>query len=141
MSSRKHYDLSGDSAKASVIFVEGANLRLKSAGKLEKIFLFSYKVLSNFGESPARVAFVAMLVILFCGVFYTAYGIQPSAVDQIVHSFPTSMYFSIVTFTTLGYGDFSPIGFLGRAVASIEALSGLILTSLFLVTLVRKYSR
>jgi hypothetical protein len=37
-----------------------------------------------------------------------------------------SLYFSIVTFTSLGYGEFSPQGF-GKAVASFEVLAGLIL--------------
>lgn len=35
------------------------------------------------------------------------------------------LYFSVVTITTLGYGDFSPIGY-ARVIASIEAIFGLI---------------
>ena len=33
------------------------------------------------------------------------------------------VYYSTVTFTTLGYGDFQPIGW-GRAIAGLEALVG-----------------
>jgi hypothetical protein len=40
-----------------------------------------------------------------------------------------SIYFSFVTFTTLGYGDLSPIGF-GRAVAVALVLFGLVIVAL-----------
>lgn len=39
------------------------------------------------------------------------------------------LYFSIVTWTTLGYGDLSPIG-LGRFLASTEALFGYVISGL-----------
>jgi Ion channel len=42
------------------------------------------------------------------------------------------LYFSFVTLATLGYGDYTPAGDLGRALAITEALSG----QLYLVTVV-----
>lgn len=44
----------------------------------------------------------------------------------------TFQYFSFTTLTTLGYGDFTAAGNLGRALADLEALTG----QIFLVTLV-----
>jgi len=44
----------------------------------------------------------------------------------------TRLYFSFVTLATLGYGDYSPAGDLGRMMAVIEALIG----QLYLVTVV-----
>jgi hypothetical protein len=46
----------------------------------------------------------------------------------------TLQYFSFTTLTTLGYGDFTAVGSLGRAVAVLEALSG----QVFLATLVAR---
>jgi hypothetical protein len=43
-------------------------------------------------------------------------------------------YFSFTTLTTLGYGDFTAAGSLGRAVAVLEAISG----QVFLATLVAR---
>jgi len=41
-------------------------------------------------------------------------------------------YFSFNTLTTLGYGDFTAVGNFGRALATLEGLTG----QIFLVTLV-----
>ncbi|WP_297461487.1 potassium channel family protein [Thermococcus sp.] len=49
-------------------------------------------------------------------------------------------YFSIVTATTLGYGDYHPIG-VGRAIASVEALFGMFMWAVFLTVFARKYMR
>ena len=43
----------------------------------------------------------------------------------VVHSFRDSLYFSVTTWTTLGYGDFAPIPAM-RLVTSVEALTGVI---------------
>ncbi len=49
-------------------------------------------------------------------------------------------YFSIVTATTLGYGDYHPVG-VGRAIASLEALFGMFMWAVFLTVFARKYMR
>lgn len=48
-----------------------------------------------------------------------------------------TLYFSMVTFTTIGYGEMLPTGFL-RYVAGFEGFTGITLTSLFLVTLAKR---
>lgn len=45
---------------------------------------------------------------------------------------PLLLYFSFITMTTVGYGDYSPAGQVGRTFAVIEALTG----QLYLVTVV-----
>jgi hypothetical protein len=45
---------------------------------------------------------------------------------------PDFLYFSFVTQTTVGYGDFTPAGDLGRSLAVVEALAG----QLYLVTII-----
>ena len=45
---------------------------------------------------------------------------------------PLRLYFSYVTLATLGYGDYTPAGNLGHALAVLEALIG----QLYLVTVV-----
>jgi len=52
----------------------------------------------------------------------------------------TAVYYSVITFATVGYGDWHPVGW-ARLFAAIEALSGVTLMSAFTVVLVRKIIR
>jgi hypothetical protein len=65
------------------------------------------------------------LFILTFGVLYYYIGIIDSTAEgsPVVHHLPNSLYYSVVTVTTLGYGDFYPVG-TGRLLAAIEALTG-----------------
>ncbi len=49
-------------------------------------------------------------------------------------------YFSIVTATTLGYGDMHPIG-VAKLVAALEAIFGMFMWAVFLTVFARKYMR
>jgi uncharacterized protein YjbI with pentapeptide repeats len=55
--------------------------------------------------------------------------------------FRKALYFSTVTFTSLGFGDLRPTSAWGETVAGIEAALGLALMSLLLVCIVRRFSR
>jgi drug/metabolite transporter (DMT)-like permease len=59
-------------------------------------------------------------------------GSDPFFVQTKVATTADSLYFSFVTITTVGYGDFTAAGGLGRALASLEALLG----QVYLVTVV-----
>ncbi len=50
------------------------------------------------------------------------------------------MYFSLVTITSLGYGDFAPVGEFGRAAAAWEAIVGQIYLVVVIARLVSLYS-
>jgi hypothetical protein len=55
---------------------------------------------------------------------------------------PTTVftYFSLITITTVGYGDFDPAGPLGRAAAAWEAVIGQIYLVVVVARLVALYS-
>ena len=55
-------------------------------------------------------------------------------------SFLDALYFSVVTFTTLGYGDYHAIGYM-RYIAAAEAFIGAALTALFTVIVARNIIR
>lgn len=64
--------------------------------------------------------FVSAFALAFAGL-----GMQDNTLPgaPISHQLPQALYLSVATFTTLGYGDFAPLG-VGRALAAIEALTG-----------------
>jgi hypothetical protein len=101
-----------------------------------------YWLFAKYGESPLRVLLCSMFFIFswagiydYLGISYNLDGTPPNLDDYLLN-----VYFSVVTFTTLGYGDFSPISD-GRMIAATQALTGLFMTSLVLVTFVRRFSR
>lgn len=59
----------------------------------------------------------------------------------IIKDFFWCFYTSIITFTTLGYGDVHPVGFWSRLAASIESLIGTSMTAILIFVLSRKMFR
>ena len=55
-------------------------------------------------------------------------------------NFPQALYFSVITFTTVGYGDITPTG-MTKAMAMIEVFCGIFIVPIFIVGLSRKYLR
>ena len=65
--------------------------------------------------------FVILMVIIFGSIMYLIEGSQPnSTFDNI----PRSIYWAIVTLTTVGYGDISPATPLGQLIASMVMILG-----------------
>ena len=104
----------------------------------------------GYGEDPLRVIFFSLLLIFFSSLFYYVFGLRFSGEYQafsLQNSFKENvifffecLYYSVVTFTTLGYGDFIPIGF-SRLVAALEAFTGSFTIALFVVVFVKKMTR
>jgi voltage-gated potassium channel Kch len=51
-----------------------------------------------------------------------------------------NLYFSVVTFTTLGYGDIRPIGTTARFLAGLESFVGALMVALVVFVLGRRVS-
>ena len=107
-------------------------------------------VFCGYGERPLRVILFSLAFILICGIAYFLLGVSDGDVLVIVNpaqslsdnfiNFSKSLYFSVVTFTTLGYGDLVPLGS-SRIVAAIEAFAGSFTLALFVVVFVKKMTR
>ncbi len=97
-------------------------------------------LLCKYGVSYTRVIIWCMIVIVGCALIY----VQNESLDfynqAIKTTFSDAIYFSLTTFTTLGFGDFHPLGPL-RHLAGLEAFIGASLMSLFTVVVARKIIR
>ncbi|PYI91206.1 MAG: hypothetical protein DME97_14760 [Verrucomicrobia bacterium] len=87
---------------------------------------------SNDALSPTLAicfAEVSITVILtYFALMYSDYGLIDSD-RHTIHDLPTALYFSVVTFTTVGYGDIQPT-IDSRVFASIEAITGIVYAGL-----------
>ncbi|WP_261816985.1 ion transporter [Vibrio gallicus] len=89
-----------------VKFIQDSNVILRSLlNSRRKVFIF--------------FSMVAILVTIFGSLLYVIEGPEHGFT-----SIPTSIYWAIVTITTVGYGDISPATPLGRAIASLTMLLG-----------------
>lgn len=121
-------------------------------------------LLYGYGEKPERVVASAALVIVLFAFLFFGFGIERYPWDDLpkrniaqqvwlgitqgdfitrMHNVPwphflNCLYFSGVTFTTLGYGDFRPQPGVSRLIAWIEAFIGAFMIALFIFTFARK---
>ena len=107
-------------------------------------------LLCGYGEKPENVIRFSLGMIITCALCYFLFGVSYN--DQIlqlnlansltdnVMALLNSFYFSVVTFTTLGYGDITPIG-ISRFIAAIEAFTGSFSLALFVVVFVKQMTR
>ena len=73
-------------------------------------------------ELLAVVSVVGVLLVLASSLmFYVEQAAQPEAFSSI----PAAMWWSIITVTTVGYGDVAPLTPLGRLLAGVIALLGI----------------
>lgn len=128
----------------SVEFISIANLteageyRLKEHELRRQIFLIQsdyfkamgywvWRTTAAYGESLTRWSFSCIAVLLLFGIlFYLTQSIGP-----VKHAFDY-LYFSTITFSTLGYGDIHPITTTGQVLSCLEVACGFIMFGILL---------
>ena len=80
-------------------------------------------VLQSKKEELLSVILVLLLLLLLASslVFYAENGAQPDKFSSI----PETMWWGIITLTTVGYGDVYPVTLAGRALAGVMAVLGI----------------
>ncbi|MDB4349520.1 pentapeptide repeat-containing protein [Omnitrophica bacterium] len=116
-------------------------MRLKGQRDPAYIPIAIMGLLCGYGEKPQRIISSSLSIIVFyASVFYILKSVAMAAGNSVLN-FGDYIYYSIVTFTTLGYGDIIPkISTPFRLLAVSEAFLGAFLMGLFIFTLARKYS-
>ncbi|WP_227356039.1 pentapeptide repeat-containing protein [Haladaptatus salinisoli] len=107
-----------------------------------------------YGTSPYRILAVSAAFILLCGFLYPLIGgVQiVSGERTITYTFERSqtislwwigevlfrsIYFSVITFSTLGYGNLQPVGPWTQLLSGIEAILGSLFAALLVFVLAR----
>jgi hypothetical protein len=120
--------------------------------KLRYIKECIFKVL-GYGENPFVFFWISFMTILIFSVLFLFSGFEYNTIlvdrelsidfsqfGETVDDIGASLYVSVVTFSTLGYGDVHPIG-ISRMFACIEALLGLVFMSSFVATFLKRLLR
>jgi len=102
-----------------------------------------------YGESPWRVVAYSLAIIAGFALLFPLGGwMKPAGGDPVTYAeiattpseLLTAVYYSTLTFTALGFGDFRPVGF-GRALTTIETGLGAVLLALLVFILGRRAAR
>ncbi len=101
---------------------KGAKMVLRLTYLIKYIYSSFLNLLWGYGERPARV-FVISITSIF--IFALCYCYLPSASPTTQYHFANALYYSLVTFTTLGYGDISQTNQYLRLLSGLEALLGM----------------
>ena len=117
---------------------------------LERLASKLLDVFSGYGEQPFKVVLLSVNAILIYAVLYALLGVrfEGTIISMSLNEgfmfnlnrFLECLYFSVVTFTTLGYGDVTPVG-ITRMVAASEAFMGAFILAIFVVMVVKKITR
>ena len=133
------YDQCGHYAESRALAYEIMRLKVGRGRELGlsrwvRAELTLFWLVSGFGQRPQRVlGLVAVLILLFALYFWAVDGVRSAQPGDAV-SFWDCVYFSGITFATVGFGDFLPVAD-ARFAAMLEGVAGAFTMSFFVVVL------
>lgn len=158
---KQSYQKFGDYSTAGKFYYQEMECKRNQVKGVDILYYTIYKNSCGYGEKPLNVIVTSLCLILVSSFLYLFYGVEfegsriidytlslnsfgihwlASNITSVSTDFLVCIYTSVITFTTLGYGDVHPIGF-SRAVASVEAGIGIIMTALYIFVFTRKMLR
>lgn len=135
-------------------FYKAKKCEIREARKLERIKLILADLTCGFGEKPFNALISSLLIIFIFGVVYyfsglkvddkllsySSFSLNNSTFSGMIGYFLNCINFSIVTFTTVGYGNIVPHN-MSKFFSSVEMFLGVVFIALYTSTLVRKMTR
>ena len=111
--------------------------------------------LCGYGERPSHTFICIVFNILLFGLFYllSGFAIGDKLIDltvvkvafpniiEILKLYCHSVFFSVTTFSTVGYGNYVPVGAISSTLAAIQMLMGIFLTATWTGCIIRKIAR
>ncbi len=101
-----------------------------------------------YGESPWRIIVTGLVIVATFALLYPLGGLVPTEGPAVTYAtiaenprlFFDSAYFSTLTFTTLGMGDYQPVG-IARVLMSIQTSLGAIVVAMLVFVFGRRAAR
>ena len=138
----------GFTTEASRCLSQSVHYRLKLASSIrERVLLWISQPFTRHDKNKwflltgLFIACIILISLLF-GVFYWKFELIKFSEENFRPlSFRDSFYFSVVTFTTLGYGDLKPACIQGRMLAISEVICGYVILGLSISILAWKMTQ
>ena len=108
---------------------------------LKYLSLFCVNLIYGHGERPWRIAVWGVVILFLSALLFTAFDLTIVDLESptLWEKFLSNLYFSVITFTTLGYGDYTKPGW-GKLIAGLESYLGLFCIALFSIAVAKRTS-
>lgn len=103
-------------------------LRVAKLGRYSQASVVLIRVLQAKKEEMLLTMSFLFVLSIICAtlMYYAEGGVQP---DKFPH-IPAAMWWSVVTITTVGYGDVFPVTLVGRVIGAFTAIIGILMIAL-----------
>jgi voltage-gated potassium channel len=93
--------------------------------RLLRIFLLLRRSLASVSTEKIAGSILGIVVaVVFASAFFM-WRVEYDAPDATITTFRAAMWWAIVTTTTVGYGDYTPVTQAGRAIAAVVMIVGI----------------
>ena len=120
----KYLSLIFGGAHALIVLRSLRLLRIFRVLKITRYLGESNRLLEALRASKAKITVFVFAVVVICLILGSIMYIVEAGEDSGFISIPRSVYWTIVTLTTVGYGDIAPVTTLGQFIASIVMILG-----------------
>ncbi len=106
-------------------------------------------ITTGYGEKIGNILYSVISVLLLCALIYGINGVEYQ--DRILsffaddiadygylRTFGNLFYFSVVVFSTVGFGEIVPLGFLNKTVMIFEGMTGGLILSIFIIAVYKQ---
>ena len=139
----------GDDAR--IFFIRQMTVNRKQLPKLsvKRIWSKIIDLTTGYGEKLYNIIFTMLSIILISAILYGIEGVQyqnhilgffgdTEYFGGLIYVIGNLLYFSIVVYTTVGFGEIVPIGMLGKSVMIFESIIGGLFLAIFIVAMYKK---
>ncbi|WP_371025196.1 potassium channel family protein [Paraclostridium ghonii] len=116
-----------------------------------KFIDFLARIIIGYGEKPLNIFIISFFIISVFAILYMITGIKynneiikinnSSNFWEVIKNYINLWYFSMITFSTVGYGDMIVINITGKILVTIEVFLGVTMGASWASVIFRKMSR
>lgn len=116
-----------------------------------KFMDFLSRIIIGYGEKPLNIFIISFFIISLFAILYMITGVkyndkiikigEVKNIYELIKNYTDLWYFSMITFSTVGYGDMIVINIAGKALVSIEVFLGVTMGASWASVIFRKMSR